>query len=75
VKAAVAAAPGSNFHYYQMPRDEHSAVQILVGRQAEEYQAYVNPYTLQVMKIVNEDARLMPRISHLHGELFRFVHC
>jgi uncharacterized iron-regulated membrane protein len=71
VNAALAAAPGSNFHYYQMPRDEHSAVQILVGRQAEEYRAYVNPYTLQVMKIVNEGARLMPRISHLHGELFR----
>jgi uncharacterized iron-regulated membrane protein len=52
-----------------MPRSERSAVQILVGRQAEEYRVYINPYSLQVMKIVSEDARFMPRISHLHGEL------
>lgn len=69
VKAAVAAVPGSNLHFFQMPRSEHSAVQIIVGRGVEAYRVYVNPYTLQVMNIVNEDARLMPRISHLHGEL------
>jgi len=52
-----------------MPRNERSAVQIIVGRKAEEYRVSVNPYSLQVMKVVSEDARLMPRISHLHGEL------
>jgi uncharacterized iron-regulated membrane protein len=70
VAAALAAVPGSNLHYYQLPRGIRSAVQIVVGRKAEEYRAYVNPYTLQVLKIVNEDHRPMNVIFHLHGELF-----
>jgi uncharacterized iron-regulated membrane protein len=69
VSAALQAVPGSNLHYYQMPRSHRSAVQIVVGRKTEEYRVYVNPYTLQVLKVVNEDHRLMQRIFHLHGEL------
>ncbi len=69
VAAALAAEPGSNLHYYQLPRSIHSAVQIIVGRGADEYRVYVNPFTLQVLKVVNEDHRLMRRIFYLHGEL------
>ena len=69
VKVAVAAVSGSNLHDYQLPRTAHSAVQIIVGRGAEEFRVYVNPYTLAVMKVVNEDHRLMKRIFYLHGEL------
>jgi len=68
VEAALAAVPGSNLHYYQLPRN-NSAVQIVLGREAQEYRVYVNPYSGQVMKIDNEDQRLMRRIFHLHGEL------
>jgi uncharacterized iron-regulated membrane protein len=66
---AIAAVPGSNLHYYQLPRTARSAVQIIVGRKAEEFRVYVNPYNLQVLKVVNEDHRPMMRIFHLHGEL------
>jgi uncharacterized iron-regulated membrane protein len=69
VEAALAAVPGSNLHDYQLPVTDHSAVQIIVGRFAEEYRVYVNPYTLQVMKVVNEDDRFTKRIFYLHGEL------
>src|SRR6201996_508187 len=34
VQAALAAVPGSNLHYYQLPRTASSAVQIVVGRNA-----------------------------------------
>ena len=69
VEAALAAVPGSNLHYYQLPRGAHSAAQIIVGRKADEFRVYVNPYTLQILKIDNEDHRPMMRIFHLHGEL------
>ncbi len=69
VMTAIAAVPGSNLHYYQLPRTSRSAVQIIVGRKAEEFRVYVNPYNLQVLKVVNEDHRPMTRIFHLHGEL------
>jgi len=69
VEAALAVVPGSNLHDYQLPRTEHSAVQIIVGRKAQEYRVYVNPYTLQIMKVVNDDHMFTRRIFHLHGEL------
>ncbi len=69
VNAAIAAVPGSNLHYYQLPRSEHSAVQIVVGRGAKEFRVYVDPYTLHVLKVMNEDQRPMMKIFHLHGEL------
>jgi uncharacterized iron-regulated membrane protein len=69
VLAALNAVPGSNLHYYQLPRTPQSAVQIVVGRKAEEFRVYVNPQTLQVLKTVNEDHRIMRRIFYLHGEL------
>lgn len=69
VSAALAAIPGLNLHYYQLPRTPQSAVQIIVGRNAEEFRVYVNPQTLQVLKAVNEDHRIMRRIFYLHGEL------
>jgi uncharacterized iron-regulated membrane protein len=69
VEAALAVVPGSNLHYYQLPRTTHSAVQIIVGRKTQEYRVYLNPGTLQVMKVVNEDHRFTRRIFDLHGEL------
>ena len=69
VERALSVVPGSNLHYYQLPRSAQSAVQIIVGHNTAEYRVYVNPYNLQVLKVVNEDDRLMTRIFHLHGEL------
>lgn len=69
VEAALAAVPGSNLHYYQLPRSARSAIQIIVGRGMKEFRVYVNPYNLHVMKVVNEDHRFTQLIFHLHGEL------
>ena len=69
VSAALKAVPGSNLHFYQLPTTSQSAVQIIVGRGAKEYRAYVHPQTAQVMRIVNEESRPMTVVFHLHGEL------
>jgi Uncharacterized iron-regulated membrane protein len=69
ISSALAAVPGANLHFYQLPRNEHSAVQIVVGRGASEFRVYVNPYNLQVLNVQNEDDRPMQRVFHLHGQL------
>lgn len=69
VKAALAAEPGSNLHAYQLPLTPTSPAEILVGKGLEEYRVYVNPRTLQVLKIYNEDQRLDHFTLRLHGEL------
>ena len=69
VEAAIKAVPGSNLHFYQLPRSAQSAVQIIVGRDASEYRVYVHPQTPRVLQVVNEDRRPMTVVFHLHGEL------
>jgi uncharacterized iron-regulated membrane protein len=69
VKAALAAEPGSNLHAYELPHTATSPAEILVGKGLEEFRVYVNPRTLQVLKIDNEDDRLDHFILRLHGEL------
>lgn len=69
VAAALAAVPGGTLNAYQLPHSERSAVQILVGRGGNVTRVYVDPWTLAVLKAVDDDARFTPRLSHLHGEL------
>jgi uncharacterized iron-regulated membrane protein len=67
--AAVRAVPGSMLHNYQLPDSAGQAVQVIVGKGERETRVYVNPASLQALKIVDEDSRLMPTIFRLHGEL------
>jgi uncharacterized iron-regulated membrane protein len=69
IMAALTAIPGSSLHYYQLPRSSQSAVQVIVGRDTEEYRVYVHPQTLKVLKVDNEDMRPMKIVQRLHGEL------
>lgn len=69
VKAALAAVPGSNLHAYQLPYNPTSPAEIVVGKGFDEFRVYVNPRTLQVLKVDNEDMRLDHFILRLHGEL------
>jgi uncharacterized iron-regulated membrane protein len=69
VRTALHAIPGSNLHFYQLPRTDHAAVQVVVGHGIEEYRVYVHPQTLQVLKVINEDRRPMNVLFYLHGEL------
>jgi uncharacterized iron-regulated membrane protein len=69
VQSAIAAVPGSSLVFYQLPTSPQSATQIVVGKGTEQYRVYVNPQTLQVLKIDNEDMRVMNFVFRLHGEL------
>jgi len=71
VHAALAAVPQGVLNAYELPRDEHSAVRVLVGRGDEILRVYVHPQTLEILKIIPDDHRPMEVISHLHGELLQ----
>lgn len=67
--AAVAAAPGSRLHKYELPQSDRSAVRVLVGTDSGDRRVYVDPYRLTPLKVVTEDDRPMQIVSRLHGEL------
>lgn len=69
VAAALAAVPGGRLNAYQLPPAPGAAVRILVGRGTVLMRVYVHPQTCAVLQVIDEDARLMPIISRLHGEL------
>ena len=69
VEAALKAAPGTRFHYFELPRGENSASQIVVGRETKEFRVYVNPVTLNILKVADEDKQTMNVLFYLHGEL------
>ncbi len=69
VQVALKAVPGSMLHFYQLPEDAHSPAQVVVGKGDKEYRVYVQPQSLAVLKIDDEDKRLMNLIFLLHGEL------
>lgn len=68
--AAVGAVSNSTLHYYELPVYPDSANQVIVGVGGEEYRVYVNPVSLRILKVINEDDRPMRVIFRLHGELF-----
>ena len=69
VEAALRAVRGTNFHYFVLPRGADSASQVVVGRGGKEYRVYVNPGTLKILKVDDEDKRPMNVLFYLHGEL------
>jgi uncharacterized iron-regulated membrane protein len=68
-KAALAAVPESSLHYYELPPSSDAAVRVIVGVGKQEYRIYVNPETLTILNVVNEDKRPMRVLFYLHGEL------
>ena len=69
VQAAMAVVPNAMLHFYQLPEDAQSAAQVVLGKDDQEFRVYVNPQTLRVLKVDNEDDRLMNMVFRLHGEL------
>ena len=67
--AAVASLPGSAFDHYEPPATPTGAAQVVVTRDGVLYRVYVHPRTLQPLKTIQDDQRIMDVISHLHGEL------
>jgi len=68
-RAAVAAVPGSTFSHYEPPATATGAAQVLVLRDGLLFRVYVDPATLQPMKIVQDDHRPMAVLANLHGQL------
>jgi len=69
VAAALAAVPGSRLNSYELPASPTSAARVLVGTGPRLHRVYVHPGTLEVLKVIREDRRLMRMIFYLHGEL------
>jgi len=69
VAAALAAVPGGVLNAYQLPTSAEAAVRVMVGKEAQLTRVYVHPQTLQILKVEEEDGRLMRILHHLHGEL------
>jgi uncharacterized iron-regulated membrane protein len=69
VKSALAAVPGSVLAAYQLPFSPQSPAQVLADKGLQEFRVYVNPRTLQILKIDNEDRRIDKFTARFHGEL------
>jgi uncharacterized iron-regulated membrane protein len=67
--AALAAVPGSRLNAYELPPSPQAAVRVLVGHDMQLTRVYVHPHTLAILHTVDEDARVMNLLQHLHGEL------
>lgn len=67
--AALGAVPGSSFDHYEPPATPTGAAQVVVRRDGQLVRVYVDPRTLRPMKTIQDDARIMDLVSHLHGEL------
>jgi uncharacterized iron-regulated membrane protein len=68
-RAALAALPGATFEHYEPPATPSGAAQVVVRREGVPVRVYVHPRTLQAMKTIQDDDRIMDVVSHLHGEL------
>ncbi len=69
VAAALAAVPGSQLRRYLLPQSPSEAVRILVGKGDDVSRVYLDPRSLQVLNVAQEEQRLFRVIFHLHGEL------
>lgn len=69
VQAALQAVPGARLQAYELPANPHSAVRVLVKQAQVVSRVYVHPQTLQILKVVREDDKLMRVIHRLHGNL------
>jgi len=69
VAAAVRAVPGSAFDKYILPQHPDDAVSILVSKHGIDTRVRLNPETLKVLQVIQEEHRPMRRVFHLHGEL------
>jgi len=69
VDAALKAVPGSRLRTYEVRREADDAARVVVGRKGDNILVYVHPETLQVLKVINENDRLMDIDKTIHGEL------
>jgi uncharacterized iron-regulated membrane protein len=69
VQAALAAVPNTTLDSYQLPLTPTSPSEVLLDRGAQQFRVYIQPQTLAVLKVDNEDHRIDRLVFKLHGEL------
>lgn len=69
VDAALKALPGSRLRTYEVRREADDAARVVVGKKGENILVYVHPETLRILKVINQDDRLMQIDKTIHGEL------
>lgn len=69
IASALAAVPESTFIHYELPLSERHAVRISVNDAGRHVLVYINPYTLDVLKIIGYDDQFIRQIRSFHGEL------
>jgi uncharacterized iron-regulated membrane protein len=69
VSAALAAVPGAVLNAYVLPETQYSAVRVLVGQRKDLTRVYVHPETLQILKLEQDDDKLMRVVHRIHGNL------
>lgn len=70
IDAALAAVPDTAFLTYTLPQSERHAVVVNLSDAAgERVLVYVNPYTLEILKIIGYDDQFIRKVRSFHGEL------
>jgi uncharacterized iron-regulated membrane protein len=69
VDAALKSVPGSTLHQYVLPEHASQAVRVIVSATGGDRRVYVDPYSLGILKVVQEDNRPLNVVSRLHGNL------
>ncbi len=69
IDAALSAVPGARFSSYQLPEHEQQAVIVHLLKDGEKILAYVNPYSLEVLKTIGYEAQFIRMVRTFHGEL------
>lgn len=69
VRAALAAVPGSSLSYYEFPRTQGGAAQVVVAKGTSEFRVYVHPVSAEALHTVDDRERPLRRVFYLHGEL------
>ncbi|WP_416305843.1 PepSY-associated TM helix domain-containing protein [Neptunicella sp. SCSIO 80796] len=69
IQAALDTLPGSRFVSYQLPKTPRHAVIIQLIERDIPWLVYINPYNLQVLKVIKKDSQFIELVRSFHGEL------
>ncbi len=69
VNSALKAVPKSKLRSYQLPATQNLPAIVSLFKDGKEILVYVNPYSLEVLKIAPKENKLNEIVKNIHGEL------
>lgn len=69
IEAALAAVPGAVFKAYQLPEHKRQAVVVHLAEKGERTLVYLNPYDLEILKVIAYEDQFIRQVRTFHGEL------